>query len=252
MQASNRAVLTAVLATLVAVAAFAVDVAVAGRDGVLLTVLAGLLALLFGYGWPVLCALPNRPGSTVVVMVGGVGAALAVFRTEGEPLLRDLPVVFAFTVLLAFVAELIRRDGRERLVESVAGTVTGALVAACVAGWVATVRIPGGQSLVIAGALALAIGSAVAALPFAGWLGAGVTTGAALAAGLVAGALLPDIDLLSGALLGLAVGILVGASFELFDRLPALGRRPAALAAGVLPVSVTGILVYVVGRVLVG
>ena len=39
---------------------------------------------------------------------------------------------------------------------------------------------------------------------------------------------------------------------ELFDRLPALSRVPAAIAALVVPVPVTGILVYVVGRVLVG
>ncbi|HEX5331395.1 MAG TPA: hypothetical protein VFW79_02010, partial [Cellulomonas sp.] len=66
------------------------------------------------------------------------------------------------------------------------------------------------------------------------------------------GALLRGLDPVAGALLGLAVGVLVAAIHELFDRLPALSRVSASLAATVLPVPVTGVLVYVVGRVMVG
>ncbi len=64
--------------------------------------------------------------------------------------------------------------------------------------------------------------------------------------------LFPGVDAVAGALLGLAVGVLVASLHVLFDRLRALRKRPAALAALVLPVTITGILVYVVGRVLVG
>jgi len=85
-----------------------------------------------------------------------------------------------------------------------------------------------------------------------GWAGVGITTGAAVLAGALGGALLPGLDPLAGALLGVAVGVLVASIHELFDRLPALARVPASLAATVLPVPVTGVLVYVVGRVLVG
>jgi hypothetical protein len=49
-----------------------------------------------------------------------------------------------------------------------------------------------------------------------------------------------------------AVGVLCAAGDALFDRLPALEHRLAGWAVAVLPVAVTGILVYVVGRVLVG
>src|SRR3712207_7517865 len=52
--------------------------------------------------------------------------------TAGEPFLRELPEVLALAVLLAFVHELLRRDGRERLVESVAGAAAGVVVAASV------------------------------------------------------------------------------------------------------------------------
>ncbi len=254
MQLSTRAVSTAVLAALVAVAGYLSDLTLGGVDlaGLPLTIVVGLLAVVFAFGWPVLVNLPNRPGSTAVVALGGAGAVAIVHLTVGAPPLRDLPVVFAFSILLAFINELLRGGGRERLVESVTGTVAGTLVAAAAAGWVATQRTPGGEELVIAGALALAVGSAVAALPLAPWVGAGATVGSALAAGALAGLALPGFDPLAGGLLGMAVGLLVAALHQLFDRLPVLERFPAALSAIVLPVTVTGILVYVAGRVLVG
>ena len=254
MQLSTRAVSTAVLAAVVAVAGYFSEATVGGTvlGDLPLTVVAGLLAVGFAFGWPVLVSLPSRPGSTAVVALGGAGAVVIVHLTAGEPPLRDLPVVFAFSILLAFVNELLRGGGRERLVESVSGTVAGTLVAAAAAGWVATQRTPGGEELVIAGALALAVGSAVAALPLKPWLGAGVTVGSALAAGALAGLALPGFDPLAGGLLGVAVGLLVAALHQLFDRLPVLSRLPASVAAIILPVTVTGILVYVAGRVLVG
>ena len=191
-------------------------------------------------------------GAATVVALGGVGAVLAVTATQGQPLLRELPVVVALAVLLAFVNELARQDGRLRLVESVTGTVTGVLVATAAAGWVAAVRAPGGSSLVVSGAVALAVGAAVSAVPLGGWLGALVTTVAAVIGGGAVGAVMPEMDILAGTLVGLSTGMLVAALHVLFDRLPALRRPLASLAAIVLPVSVSGILVYVVGRVLVG
>lgn len=249
MQVSTRAVLTAVLATLVAVGGYVATLALGELP---LAVVVGALAVLFAIGWPMLTDLPSRPGSGAVVALGGAGAVAVVYLTVGEPFLRALPVVFAAAIVLTFINELLRTDGRSHLVESVSGTVAGTLIAACSAGWVATQRAPGGAGLVITGALALAVGSAVCALRVPGWAGVGITTGAAVIAGGLGGALLRGLDPAAGALLGLAVGVLVAAIHELFDRLPALSQVPASLAATVLPVPVTGVLVYVVGRVMVG
>ena len=244
VQLATRAVVTAMLAAVVAVAGYLV--------GLPLTIAAALLALAFALGWPALVGLPFRAGSSVVIAVGGIGAVVVVHLTAVEPYLRFLPLVFAGAILLSFVNELVRRDGRERLVESVSGTVTGTLVAVASAGWVATGRTPGGEPLVVVGALALAVGSAVVALRLAPWLGAVVTSVAAAAAGALGGAVLPDIDVVPGLVLGLAVGVLVATLHALFDELPALERRWPSVAAVTLPVTVTGTLVYVVGRVLVG
>jgi len=244
MQLATRAVVTAALAAAVAVAGY--------LGGLPLSIAAAVLAVVFALGWPSLAGLPFVAGSATVVALGGVGAVAVVHLTDTQPFLRYLPVVFAAAILLAFVSELVRRDGRTRLVESVSGTVAGTLVAVAVAGWVAIGKTAGGEPLVVVGALALAVGSAVVALHLTPWIGSVVTAAASAGAGALGGLLLPGIDPLAGLLLGLAVGILVATLHALFDQLPSLARRWPSLAAVTLPVTVTGILVYVVGRVLVG
>jgi predicted outer membrane lipoprotein len=244
MDITSRAVATAAVAALVAVAAFLGEVP--------LIALAGILSLTFAVGWPPLADLPQRVGASIVIGLGGIGAVLTIALTTGEPFLRGVPLAIALAIVAAFVNELLRRDGRERLVESVSGVVAGVLVAASVAGWVAAGRTTGGASLVVTGAVALAAGAALSALPVAGWGGALLTIGAAVGAGAGIGQLVPDIGYLVGGLIGLSVGILVATLLELFDRLPTLSGRWAAIAAVVLPVTVTGFLVYVVGRVLLG
>lgn len=241
---STRAVVTAVVAALVAAAAVLGELPLLG--------VAVAVALALAAGWPVLLELPNPLGSAVVVALGGAGGVVVVHATVGQPFLRNLPVVVALAVVLAFVNELARQDGRHRLVESVTGTVTGVLVAASVAGWLAALRSPGGESLVVGGAVALAVGAAVSAVPLGGWTGAVMTVFAAVLGGGAVGYVMPELQLDSGAVLGLGTGILVAALYVLFDRLPALRRTPAGLAAVMLPVAVSGLLVYVVGRVLVG
>lgn len=243
MDVSTRALLTAALAALVAVAAY--------LGGAPLVAVALVLTLLVAVGWPLLLGLPSPVGGAVVVALAGVGAVTTVTATSGQPFLRELPVVIGLAVLLAFVSELARQDGRLRLLESVTGTVTGVLVVVSAAGWVAADRTPDGTSLVVSGAVALAIGAAVSALPLGGRTGAVVTVGSAVLAGGATGTVMPSTDPVAGAVLGLATGVLVAALHALFDRLPALRRRWAGVAALVLPVSVSGILVYVVGRVLV-
>lgn len=244
MEGAGRAVLSAAVATLVAVAAFVHDLALAG--------LVAALTLVLAAGWPRLLRLPSPTGSGVVVALAGVGAVTAVTAAGTGPLLGHAAVVVAMAVLLAFVNELVRQDGRLRLVESVTGTVSGVLVVASAAGWVAALQTPGGESLVVAGAASLAVASGVSVVHLGPRAGATVTTGAGVIAGGAVGAVMPDVALVPGAALGLATGLLVAAMHVLLEGVPSLRRRLPALAATVLPVVVSGTLVYVVGRVLVG
>ncbi|GCD21357.1 hypothetical protein ACFO3K_18495 [Cellulomonas algicola] len=244
MQLATRAVVTAVLATVVAVAGYVGLYPLAAACAV--------LVLLVAVGWPPLANLPFGTGTSVVVALAGLGSVAVVTLEEEQPYLERLPVVFAAAVVLAFLAELVRRDGRVRLVESVSGTVAGALVAVAATGWIAVARGPEGEALVVTAALALAVGSVVVAIHLPVWMGVLATTASSAAAGAVAGLVLPDFDPVAGGLLGVAVGILVAALHALFDRMEALARWRPSLAVVVLPVTVTGLLVYVVGRVLVG
>jgi hypothetical protein len=255
VQASNRAVTSAVLATLVAVAGVVGDLSIDGKSGPVLAGLLIVLGVIFALGWPLVSGLPARWHSSAVIAVGGAAAVVAVWLSHEQALLSQVPAVFAGVVLASFLAELLRRDGRERLVESVAGTIAGALVPVCSVGWLAAERTVAGDAVVVAGAVALAVGSAVSAFPLRGWLRVGAMVGGSTAAGAVVGVSLGELGLLSGTLLGLAVGILVAAATELFGRLDTDGERssrPAVLAVAVLPVAVTGILVYLAGRVLIG
>ncbi|WP_265522921.1 hypothetical protein [Oerskovia flava] len=244
MDLSTRAVATACVAAAVAVAAF--------FGPLTLTLAAGALALLVAIGWPSLLDHPAPGGSRLVVALAGLGAVAATGATQGEPALRNLPLVLAMAVVLAFVAELLRTDGRPRLVESLFGTTSGVVVAVSCAGWIAAGRSDAGASLVVTCAVALAVASAVSALPLPGWWGAVATVALAVVAGGVVSAVMPMLSVLSGLWSGVVAGLLVAALHTLFDQLPGLSRRTAAATAIVLPVAVGGTLIFVVGRVIVG
>ncbi|WP_170220582.1 hypothetical protein [Xylanimonas allomyrinae] len=245
MTLSTRAVTTAVLAAVVAAAA---------SFGVLpLVGVAVALVVLLVIGWPAVVAAPAPGGLRIVVLAAGLGAAVVAWRTQGEPVLRHLPLVVAMSLVLAFLSEMLRRDGRARLVESLSGTVTGAFVAVAAAGWIATTRSTGGTALVVTAATAVAAAAAVSALPAArGWLGALSAVAVAAVAGAGAGALVPDVEPVTGLVAGLVGGLGVGAVRILFERLPGVTGRWAGIAAAVVPVAVGGILVFAVGRVLLG
>ncbi|MCL1870012.1 MAG: hypothetical protein FWF90_06310 [Promicromonosporaceae bacterium] len=245
MSLSTRAVTTAVLAAAVAGAAYFGTLP-------LVAVVAGLVVLLV-LGWPRLVGAPAPGGATIVVLVAGLGAVLVAWRTQGEPVLRHLPLVIAMALVLAFLAEMLRRDGRPHLVESVSGTIAGAFVTAAAAGWVATGRSVGGAALVVTAAIALAVAAAVSALPVArGWVGALIAVATAAVAGAGAGAVVPEVDPLTGLVAGVAAGLGVASIRVLLERVPSVRGRRGGVAAATAPVAVGGMLVFAVGRVLLG
>lgn len=241
MSVSSRAVTTAVLAAAVAAAAFAGTLPLAGAS-------VGLVVLV-ALGWSGLLRLPAPGGTLLVVLLTGLGSVAVAWATRGEPVLRYLPLVLAGAVVLAFLSEMMRRDGRVRLVESVSGTVSGAVVALACAGWVAAGRTEGSADLVVTSAFSLAVAAAVSALPLKGWRALASAVVGATLGGAAVGTLL--VDTVSGAWCGLVAGLVVGALHLLFERLPALRQRVAGLAAAAVPVAVGGILVFVVGRLVI-
>ncbi|WP_159621686.1 hypothetical protein [Ruania rhizosphaerae] len=236
-----RAVVTATAAAGIGITAF-------GERGLLVGTIAGIVAV-FAIGWPRLLGLPAPRGATVVLLLTAAAAFSALLIWED---LLYVAVATGLGVVGAFLHELTRRDGRPRLVESVSGVVTGAVVVSSAAGWLAVGTGEVATALLLVGAVTITAGSACTALPIPGWLGSAATIVIAAAAGLLVGSLLSDLGLLVGGLVGLSSGVLIAAVHALFGQFPASGRPTAALAAAMLPVAVAGVPVYVLGRVLLG
>lgn len=244
MNEAWRAIMVAVVATILALASY---FSLAALVGVVF-----VLVMAVAVGWPWLIALPTPRTSSVVLALCGFGSVTAVMIMDVEPLLKWLPAALGGAVIIAFVHQLLRRDGRPRLVEAVAGMVAGMLVLASAAGWVAAARTAGAESLVVASAVGLAAASAAAAAPVRGWFGAVLTLIAGSLAGGAVGMAMPIISAQVGLLIGLMAGILVASLRSLFAHLPTAGQRPAVLASVTLPVAASGIAIYIIGRVLIG
>ncbi|GAB3452809.1 hypothetical protein AB1207_23470 [Kineococcus endophyticus] len=270
MSASATATATFALAALVGLASFG-GVAV-------LAVAVVLLGVLVAAGWPDLLDLPARRSSTGVVAAVAVAAALvAVFavraaRAEGSQVagvLGHLPAVAALALLVAFGHQLLRRDGRPRLVESVTGVVTAQAVVVLGAAWVAVPTTYAGATLAPVVLAALAATSAVAATTWplrvagpvnllvgaaVGWLASSVTAllGGGGTTALVGGsaAVSEGRWAVAGIVAGLGAGVLVSAWRALSVRLPAARTLPAAFAVAAVPVALGGAGAYLVGRLL--
>lgn len=260
MSASATATTTFALAVLVGLASF-------GPVWVLVLAVV-LVGALVAVGWPELLDLPTRRGSTAVVVLITVAAALVagisveVARNEGTQIsgvLGQLPAVAALSLLVAFGHQLLRRDGRPRLVESVTGVVAAQAVVVVGAAWIAVPTTYAGAPLTtvvlasvvaaaavcatswplrVAGPISLLVGGA------AGWVASAVTLllgggGVVVSGGRWA---------VAGIVAGVGAGLLVAAWRGLSSRLPAVRTVPAALAVAAVPVALAGGGAYLVGR----
>ena len=226
-----------VTAALVALGAYA------GHDTTAYAVLAASLA--FAWGWPVLLDLPRPNGSSIVLAAASVGMAGVVVFSGDTDGMQAVSVVLAIGLVLAFLHELVRTDGRAHLTRSLAGAALGLAVL--------------GSGIFAAGAASYPEGDAATA----------IVMGAA-ALGLIGDLILParharEWSLPAGLLLGVVLALLVGltagsglgylllaglaAGLVAFAIRRALGAvdpiDPAAqLAYGIGSVLITGVLAY--------
>ncbi|MDQ1288884.1 MAG: hypothetical protein QG622_2450 [Actinomycetota bacterium] len=241
--------LTAAFATV----AFAALVVVAGYTATptLLALAVGFTALVLALGWPRLLHLPSPRGTTLsVVLTGWSSAALAVHAVGITRPLAPFAALLALSVLLAFVHELLRRDGRSDLVESVTGTLAGQAVALLGGAWVMlpTTRL-GLAALTVAAAATAAvrvIGVMPLTGPLAGWV--------SLAAGIIAGTFTavmvgPTKVTALVVVAGIVSGVAAGLDLLLLHLTRSQGVA-AALAGGAAPVLAVGTAAYAVARLL--
>src|SRR5690625_1351099 len=197
MRESFRAVVTATAATGVGVTAF-------GERPLLVITVAGMGAI-FALGWPGLLGLPARRGTTVLLLLTvAVGVALQVATRD----LAYAALWFGLVVVASFVLQLLRRDGRPRLVGSVAGAVTGAAVVISGVGWLAEGTGHTSIGLLLVGAVTLATAAIVTAFPLPASWGWAATIVLSAAAGLGTGMVIVAVGPVTGGLVGLAAGVL--------------------------------------------
>lgn len=228
-------------------------VALAAAAGTTLLVAALIVVVVaVATGWPGLLSLPTQRGSTTIIALCGTLAVTVVAFTDSEPMLRWLPVVLALSVIVAFWHQLLRRDMRPRLVESVTGVVAGVVAVELAAGWSAALRAPGELPLVLVGATAVAAAAACTGLPWPQRVTSplALVAGAAFAA--LAGKLVPELAAVPSAIVGLAAALVVVALDRLLVRLPTSGGRQTGVTIGAAGVACAGTVVYLVSRVVIG
>ena len=104
-------------------------------DPVLLAVALAFTTLVLAWGWPRLLGSSSRFGSSFAIGATGVLVAAATAVTDDQPYLRLVPAALAIGLGLMFGHQIVRRDGRPRLTESVGVTSFGLALVAVGSAW---------------------------------------------------------------------------------------------------------------------
>lgn len=231
-------------AWLIGISAMAGPWLVAGALGVLVAVLA--------WGWAGTLGLPTPRGTLGVLLVGGATIVLSVGLRAEPPWLTWLPAALAVAMIVAFGHQLLRRDGRPRVVESVTSVVLGLALVTSAALTVPLSRTEPG-ALLIAAAMAAAGLSAISDLAGRWPAVRPWTVPASLLMGGAAGL---GLALLGGQpwpgylLVGVAAGGVSHAMRAVFSVLPTLAHARPRLVAALASVLVVGVIPYVVAGLL--
>ncbi len=224
-------------------------------DPALLGVALGFTSLVLAWGWPRLLGSSSRFGSSLAIGVTGLLTAAATVVTEEQPYLRLVPAALAVGLGLMFGHQIVRRDGRPRLTESIGVTSFGLALIALGSTWMPLSRSWRATDLAVVALVALGV-SALAdlvvsserarawMLPLAMLLGG--------ASALVAAAVTGGPGPARAGLAGLLVAGVAHALRRALVVLPGIGSLPAQLAAGAASLLVSGVVAYGLALALVG
>ncbi|HWC22237.1 MAG TPA: hypothetical protein VG502_08075 [Flexivirga sp.] len=227
----------------VVTAALVILGAYAGHDVSAYAVLAAGLAL--AWGWPLLLGLPRPTGISLVLAAASVGMAGVVVFSGDDDGMQAISLVLAIGLVLAFLHQLIRTDGRESLVVSLAGCALGLAVLASGMFCAGAAAYDQGDA-----AVAVAVGAAVLGLLVDTVLPAEHANEWSLPASVLLGVLLgliiglTDTQALAAMLLtGLLAGF-VGAALRRVLRQLDTDEPAGRLTYGIAAVLSTGVLAY--------
>ena len=234
------------LAGLLTISAFAGPVLVA----VAVALAAGVVA----WGWSGLLGLPSPRGTAFVLAVGSAAAVGTALATRADPFLDWLPAALAGSMIVAFLHQLARKDGRPRLVQSMASIITAIAIVVSGASFVVLPRTQNGAWVVALASSAMAA-SALTDL-VGGWrrCGAWLLPLAMLAGGGVSvgvGLTLAGVSWGPAALLGVLAAGVSHAVRRVLAMLPAISGARSQLVSASASVLTGGVVVYVVGRLFI-
>ena len=239
----------------IAVVALAGLLTISAFAGPLLVAFAVALAAgVMAWGWSGLLGLPSPRGTAFVLGLGSVGATGTALATRTDPLLVWMPAALAGSVIVAFLHQLARRDGRPRLVESIASTITAIAVVSSGACLVVMPRTVHGAWVVALAASAMAVSALTDLVGGMPRLRAWLLPLAMLAGGVVS----MVVGLASGvvewgpaALLGVLTAGVSHSLRRVLAMLPAISASRSQLVSACASVLTSGVVVYVVGRMFV-
>jgi hypothetical protein len=224
-------------------------------DPVLLAVMLGATTLVLAWGWPRLLGSSSRFGSTLSIAVAGIATSAVTAATTDQPYLRLVPVALAIGLGVMFGHQILRRDGRPRLTESVGVTSFGLGLVALGSAWMPLSRTWRATDLAVVALVAVGV-SALADLtvPFErvrSWmLPLAMVLGAA--SGVVAAAVAGSPGPGAAALVGLLVAGVAHALRRVLVVLPPIGSVPGQLAAAAAGLLAPGVVAYGLALALVG
>ncbi|WP_101395190.1 hypothetical protein [Phycicoccus duodecadis] len=224
-------------------------------DPVLVAAALAWCGLVLSWGWPRLLGSSSRFGASLAVGVTAVLAPVSAVLPDGVPGLRLVPVALAVGLGLMFVHQILRRDGRPRLTESIGITAFGLALVAVGTTWLPLTGDVRRADLAIAAFAAVAVSSLVDLvvgyvrlrpwlLPLAMVLGG--------ATGLVCASVLGAPSASAAALVGLLSAAVSHALRRVLSVLPPVTSMRGQLASAAAGVLVPGVVAYGVALALVG
>jgi hypothetical protein len=240
-------VATIVLAALLVLALLA--------DPVLLAAGLAWAGIVVAWGWPALLGSSSRFGSSLAIGVTGVLAPVAAAATTDEPYLRLVPVALLVGLTIMFGHQMVRRDGRPRLTESIGITSLGLAVVALGTTWMPLSRTDRASDIAVVGFVSIAVASLadlVAGfakvrpwmLPLAMLLGG--------AGAVVAAAVLGAPEVGPAALVGFLCAAVSHCTRRMLSVLPAVTSVRGQLSTAAASLLVPGVVAYGLALALVG
>lgn len=242
------------LVTIAVVALSGLLIITAFAGPVLVALAVALGAGVIAWGWSGLLGLPSPRGSASVVALGSAAAIGTALATLQDPFLVWMPAALAGSLIVAFLHQLGRRDGRPRLVESVASNIMAIVIVASGASLVVLPRTGHGAAAMGVAFSALAVSTLADLAGGSPWLRAWLLPLAMLLGGIaaiVAGQLLGVVSWGVAALLGVLAAGVGQAVRRALAVVPAISSARSQLVSASASVLTGGMVVYVVGRLLI-